>query len=206
MRRLTNCFAALAIVFAACGGGDDTAATPSTTQDTVTTTSVDTSTSSTTASSTTLAEEGMRLAQSCESADGFSISYPEDWDAVSGCGQFGPEPVDEPAPSTDERTGVVSAFIDPIPFEQVIEPTEGDRARREVTVDGRPAVRVEGEVAGESLYPRGTEYVRWLVDVSGDGNPATLFVDAYDLGDDIDFARTVDVLDAMAASIELDDR
>ena len=211
MRRLTTCFAALALVLAACGDDDDTAATSTTTEEPVTTTtSAETSTSSTsstspstTASSTTVAEDGVQLAGSCDSPDGFTISHPEDWGAVSDCGQFGPEPIDEPTPSTDERTGVVSAFIDPVPFEQVAEPTEGDRDRREATVDGRPAVRVEGQVAGESLYPEGTEYVRWLVDVTDGGAPATLFVDAYDLGFDVEFDEAVGVLDAMVESLEI---
>lgn len=213
MRRLTTCFAALALVLAACGDDDDTAATSSTTEDTVATTSVETSTSSTTsssstttASSTTVAEDGVQLAESCDSPDGFTISHPDDWGAVSDCGQFGPEPIGEPAPATDERTGVVSAFIDPVPFEQVAEPTEGDRDRREATVDGRPAVRVEGQVAGESLYPQGTEYVRWLVDVTDGGAPATLFVDAYDLGHDIEFDQAVRVLDAMVESLRISGR
>lgn len=210
MRRLTTCFAALALVLAACGDDDDTAATSSTTQETVATTSVETSTtltsSTSTASSTTEAEDGMQLAESCDSPDGFTISFPEDWGAVSDCGQFGPEPIDEPAPATDERTGVVSAFIDPVPFEQVAEPTEGDRDRREATVDGRPAVRVEGQVAGESLYPQGTEYVRWLVDVTDGGAPATLFVDAYDLGYDIELEQAVRVLDAMVDSVRISER
>ena len=215
MRRLTTCFAALALVLAACGDDDDTAGTASTTEDTVATTSAETSTSSsssssstssTSPSSTTRAEDGVQLAESCDSPDGFTISYPADWGAVNDCGQFGPEPIDEPAPATDERTGVVSAFIDPVPFEQVAAPTPGDRDRREATVDGRPAVRVEGQVTGEGLYPEGTEYVRWLVDVTDGGAPATLFVDAYDLGYDVELGEAVPVLDAMVESLRISGR
>lgn len=219
MRRLTTLFAALALVLAGCGDDDDTAATSSTTADEAVTTTEATSTSTseastsstsstTTSTSTATAPDDstVELAASCDSPDGFTISYPQDWGAVSDCGQFGPEPIDEPAPATDERTGVVSAFIDAVPYEQVAEPTEGDRDRREATVDGRPAVRVEGQVAGPSLYPEGTEYVRWLVDVTDGGSPATLFVDAYDLGFDVEFDRAVRVLDAMVASVDIDDR
>lgn len=214
MRRLTTCFAALALVLAGCGDDDTASDEAPTTTVSTTTTSVPSTSSTTTAStsststSTSAPSEGpaVELTESCESPDGFTIAHPGDWAAVSDCGQFGPEPVDEPEPATDERTGVVSAFIDPVPFEQVAEPTEGDRDRREETVDGREAVRVEGQVTGEGLYPEGTEYVRWLVDVTDGGAPATLFVDAYDLGYDIEFDRAVRVLDAMAGSLEISGR
>lgn len=211
MRRLTAWFAALALVLAACGDDDDTAATSSTTEVAVTTTSAESSTSSSSsalssATTTEAGQGGLQLAESCDSPDGFTISYPEDWGAVSDCGQFGPAPIDEPAPATDERTGVVSAFIDPVPFEQVAEPVDGDRDRREATVDGRPAVRVEGQVASESLYPQGTAYVRWLVDLTDGGAPATLFVDAYDLGYHIEFEQAVRVLDAMVESVRISGR
>jgi hypothetical protein len=186
MRRLTTCFAALALVLAGCGDDDDT-----TTADTT----------ATTVSTTTSAPEGgPELARTCTSPDGFAISYPDDWEAVSDCGQFGPAPLDEPTANSDDRTGVVSAFIDPVPFDQVSEPTDGDQARREATVDGRPAVRIE-TVVQEGLYPPGTEGVRWLVDLEGD---RTLFLAAYDLGLVDDFDRAVEVLDAMARSIDLD--
>jgi hypothetical protein len=218
MRRLILCFAALALVTAACGDDDDTASDPAATEEaasstsegptsttSTTSTSAPSATSTTSASSTT-PEETTTLAQSCDSPDGFTISHPEDWAAVSECGQFGPEPIDEPTPNTDERTGVVNAFIDPVAFEQVAEPTDGDRERREATVDGRPAIRVAGEQSGTGLYPEGTEYVRWIVDVSDGGGPATLFVDAYDLGYDIEFDRAVNVLDAMVQSLAISGR
>jgi hypothetical protein len=214
MRRLMLCFAALALLAGACGDDDDTGTGTTTTlgEEVTSTTADGTSTSTTTSTSapssttTTDGEGAASLEQTCESPDGFTISFPEDWDAVSDCGQFGPAPLDEPAPATDERAGVVSAFIDPVPFEQVAEPTEGDRDRREETVDGRTAVRVEGAQSGTGLYPEGTEYIRWLVDVSDGEGPATLFVDAYDLGYDIDFDRAVAVLDAMAETVEVAER
>ncbi|MFP5320272.1 MAG: hypothetical protein ACLGIC_00335 [Acidimicrobiia bacterium] len=206
MRRLTTCFAALAFVLAGCGDDDDTT-TADTTATTVstTTTSAPTTTSTsvaptTTEQTTTAPEGGPELAQTCTSPDGFAVSYPDDWEAVSDCGQFGPAPLDEPTPNSDDRTGVVSAFIDPVPFDQVSEPTDGDQARREATVDGRPAVRIE-TVVQEGLYPQGTEGVRWLVDLEDD---RTLFLDAYDLGLVDDFDRAVEVLDAMAQSVDLE--
>ena len=211
MQRLMLLFAALALLTAACGGDDDTATPASgesattTVDDTSTTSS--TATTTTTSTSTTSADgvDGVELEQSCQSPDGFTISYPSDWQAVSDCGQFGPAPLEEPEPSTDERTGVVSAFIDPVPFEQVAESTEADTAREETTIDGLPAVRVEGEQSGTGLYPEGTPYVRWMVDLSGVRGNATLFLDAYDLGDDIEFDEAVRVLDDMAQTVEITD-
>lgn len=212
MRRLMPCFAALALLVAACGDDDDTTmptsgeVTSTTGPETTTSSSVEaTTTSSSTTTSTTSEPDGdaASLEQTCESPDGFTISYPGDWEAVSDCGQFGPAPLDAPTPNTDERTGVVSAFIDPVAFEQVAEPTEGDVDRQETTVAGQPAVRVEGEQSGVGLYPEGTAYVRWLVDVSDvRGEDATLFVDAYDLGYDIDFDDAVQVLDEMVQTVE----
>tara|TARA_R100000306_G_C4367679_1_gene138448 strand:- start:338 stop:973 length:636 start_codon:yes stop_codon:yes gene_type:complete len=210
MRRLMLSFAALALLAGACGDDDDTPPAASgeastVTSETTSTTSSTTSTTSTTAPSTTTGVGDGELAQTCESPDGFTVSLPEDWEAVSDCGQFGPAPIDEPAPATDERTGVVSAFVDPVPFEQVAEPAPGDGAREETTIDGFPAIRVEGEQEAEGLYPEGTAYVRWMVDLSEVRGDATLFLDAYDLGYDIEFDEAVEALDAMAETVEVTD-
>jgi hypothetical protein len=213
MRRLMLSFAALALLAGACGDDDDTPPATSgegtaVTSETTSTTSSTTSTTTSTTTPTTTAGDGsdqVQLEQTCESPDGFTISYPGDWEAVSDCGQFGPAPLDEPAPATDERTGVVSAFVDPVPFEQVAEPVEGDDAREETTIDGFPAVRVEGEQEAEGLYPEGTSYVRWMVDLSEGRGDATLFLDAYDLGYYIDFDRAAEVLDDMVETVEVTD-
>ena len=206
MRRLTTCLAALALVLAGCGDDDDTAqtdTTAATSTSTTTSTTVAETTSSTTTSTTEPSDgDGDDLAQSCTSPDGFTVSYPEDWEAVSDCGQFGPAPVEEPTPSTDERTGAVMAFVDAVPYDQVSEPAAGDQAREETTVDGRTAVRIE-TVVQEGLYPEGTDGVRWLVDLGGD---RTLFLDAYDLGHVDDFGGAVEVLDQMARSVRIDEQ
>jgi hypothetical protein len=147
-------FGALALLAGACGDDDDPVttssgdATSTTTAEDTTTSTTSTTTTSTTTTSEGDDPDGVPLEQSYQSPDGFTISYPSDWEAVTDCGQFGPAPLDEPTPNTDERTGVVSAYIDPVPFEQVAEPTEADTAREETTIDGLPAVRVEGEQSG----------------------------------------------------------
>lgn len=96
MRLLMCCVAALALLAGACGDDDDSA----------------------TGTTTTLGEDTASLEQTCESPDGLTISFPGDWAAVNDCGQFGPAPLEEPAPATDARTGVVSAFIDAVAFER----------------------------------------------------------------------------------------
>ena len=204
MRRMTALLAALGLLLAACGDDDaaeDRAAS---------TTTEETTTSSAPSTSDPIPDDADRppldLTQSCTSPEGFSISYPERWDAVADCGQFGPAPVSEPAPSTDERPGVVSAFVDPVPFSEVSAPSAEERDRAVTTVDGLQAVRVEAVASGEGLYPAGTETVRWLVDLSvgaDDAEPGTLFIDAVDVQDDVDFADAILVLDAMARSIDV---
>lgn len=201
MRTVLVLFLALGLVAAACGSDDDTAGTTTTSEDqsdTTTTTAEETTT-------TAPAGDVPGLASSCTSPDGFSISYPDDWDAVSDCGQFGPAPVEEPAPGTDERPGVVSAFVDRVPFTEVAVPSEDETARATTSVDGLQAVRVTSTSSGAGLRPAGTEIVRWIVDLSigPDDDARTLFVDAVDVDDEVDFDRAVVVLDAMARSLDI---
>jgi hypothetical protein len=66
-------------------------------------------------------------------------------EAVSDCGQFGPAPLDEPAPATDERTGVVSAFVGPVAFDQVVQVLDARRSRLAV------ALAVAAVLAKESM-------------------------------------------------------
>ena len=205
MRRFTVLFAALGLLVAACGDNDTEAERSAST-----TTAETTTTSSGSSTSDPIPDDADRppldLTQTCTSPEGFTISYPEGWDAVSDCGQFGPAPVAEPAPSTDERPGVITAFVDPVPFNEVAESADGERNRATTTVDGLQAVRVEAVESGESLYPEGTETVRWMVDLSvgtDAARPETLFVDAVDVQDDVDFADATLALDAMARSLDI---
>lgn len=208
MSRLILCFAALVFVSAACG--DDDTSVPSSGETSVsssTTQATSTTTEPTSTSSTTAPADAVELTSSCQ-ADGFTIGYPGDWEAVSQCGQFGPVPLEEPTPDSDDRTGVVSAFVDPVPFDQVVAPTGEERSRATTTIDGRRAVRIETVTSGEGLYPEGIDAVRWVVDLSAgpEDEPRTLFVDAYDLFDDVDFDRATRVLDAMARSVDIEGR
>ncbi len=205
MRTLLTVFGALALVLAACSSDDD-AANATTTTSTATSSTSEPAISST--STSTPPEGGSsapELASSCTSPDGFTVRYPDDWDAVADCGQFGPAPVEEPAPASDERAGVVGAYVDQVAFGDVSTPDERETARASTTVDGLQAVRVRATTSGQGLYPAGADVVRWMVDLSTgtDDGAGTLFLDAIDVRDDVDFARAVVVLDAMARSLDV---
>ena len=62
-------------------------------------------------------------------------------------------------------------------------------------------MRVEGAQGEIGLYPEGTGYVRWLVDVDGE---RTLLLDAYDLELGVEFDDAVEVLDRMVETVDLD--
>lgn len=200
MRTLLSCLAVLTLAIAACSDDADDAATTTTTTSTTSTT--DPSTTSTTPPSGPVL---VPLEQSCQAPGGFSISYPADWDAVSDCGQFGPAPVEEPAPATDERPGVVSVYVDRVPFSEASGPVQGEQSRATTTVDGLQAVRVESESTGEGLYPAGTAAVTWMVDlaIGPDDGPGTLFLNAVDVLDDVDFEQAVATMDRMARTLEI---
>jgi hypothetical protein len=192
----------------AAGCSDDTASTSTTTASSATTSNSTTTTSTSdgsTTTPTTTSGPALELDQSCTSPDGFTIRYPRDWDAVSDCGQFGPAPLEEPEPATDERPGVVSAYVDPVAFGDVSAPGPGEQARALSVVDGFPAVRVTTEATGEGLYPRGTTSVTWMVDlaIGTDDGAGTLFVDAVNPANREDFDRIVTTLDAMVRGIDV---
>ncbi|MGY1844055.1 AMIN-like domain-containing (lipo)protein [Modestobacter sp. SYSU DS0875] len=148
------------------------------------------------------------LSQRCESPTGFAVSYPEGWAVNSGetapaCTRFAPEAFTVP-PGTDERMGALTASIEPVDVDRIAAPDpDRDLQRRETTVDGRPAVRVERESQGRGLWPEGirsTSYVIGLPD--GDDGPRTLVFDTVGLPQ-FDYARNVGILDRMAETLEI---
>lgn len=190
--------AAFALVVAGCG--DDDAAAPDGTSTTTSTSTTSTSSAPSTSSTTSTTGPGLALTQECVNPDGFRISYPESWSTVSDCGQFGPGRIKEPEPNTDERTGVVSAFIDLVPYEDVTRPRPGEVERTEADVAGRRAVRTRVVEDGRGLYPEGTLIVSWMVDAPAE--PGTLFVNAVSMLPGVDFDRAVEALDAMVRTVD----
>ncbi len=136
--------------------------------------------------------------------DGFVVHYPADWHTNSGevateCSYFNPEPFEVP-----EATEFFGAAIDirrePADLEAIAGEDPATRVveSEEVQVAGRPAVRRETEATGRALLPEGTRTYQYLVDVDGE----TLVLATHDL-DDHHFAQAREVLDDMAATLEL---
>jgi hypothetical protein len=108
---------------------------------------------------------------------GFAIGYPARWhtDAVAAhdsCEYFDPKPFDVPAqsdftgtalevdPDGEDYATVVDGLVDRR-FARVL-------ARRETTVLGRRAVRLETEGTGEGFEDPGVKITLWVVDRGGD--------------------------------------
>ena len=104
---------------------------------------------------------------------GYALGYPVDWyapalSAESQCTFLDPRPIQLPesndalgpalevAPAQQSFTAVVQGLVDER-FNKTLE-------RRDVTVDGRPAVEVISEATGAGLLDRGTESAHYVVD------------------------------------------
>ncbi|MCF6506984.1 hypothetical protein E9549_06130 [Blastococcus sp. MG754426] len=149
------------------------------------------------------------LAERCESPEGYAISYPESWEVnpgteVPACSFFSPDSFEVP-PATDARVAPISVRVEGIPFDRLVTTGRGEElSREELTIDGRPAVRVERVTAGEGLWPQGLPVTRVVVDLGADdGSPRALVADTVGLPR-FDYPRNVEVLDRMVASLGLD--
>lgn len=148
-----------------------------------------------------------RLGSSCTSPEGWTVGYPDDWavnagDVAPACTRFGPEPFEVLA-GTDARNAPVVLDLEPVAYGTAARPRSDERARRELTVDGRIAVRIE-RVTDVGLYPAGTPITSYVVDLGAGGDgPRTLVATAVGLPP-FDHAADVAVLDAMVASLDLD--
>lgn len=222
MRLLIATLASLLALVAACDAQETaetteppgTATTIITTTTTTTTTTASTSTSTTAAPTTsttaTTVPDGAAVEPTarCDSPEGYSISYPEEWatnsgDVVPRCGQFHPEPFDL-TPGTDERVAAITAFIDPVPFSEVAASDRVEDGERATTaIDGLQAVRLEYEVTEDALWPIGTPITLYAVDVSTEDEDRTLILDTVGLSQ-FDYERNQLVLDRMARTLDID--
>jgi hypothetical protein len=176
--------AVLAVLAAGCAADGDTAAT--------------------TAPAETGAAEA--TAQRCTNdEDGFSVAFPASWHTNAGevaaaCSFFHPDEFEVP-----ERTETLGVAIlisrEPVAFEAVAgeQPGRRDVTRDELTVAGRPAVRLEYVATADGLLPEGTPVYEVLVDLDG----STLIAATQGL-DDLDFEANKDVLDLMVESLRID--
>ena len=206
--RMASVALAAAIALAGCGGDDD-ASTPATSTSTPTTAAATTPSSSTT--STTTGDEGVELTQSCthdERSVRVTVRYPRGWhvndqQGVPPCSAFDPDPVELRAGSEFARTLAVVLRVEPISLDAVATGT-GLRVEteRRLTVDGRPAARQEVVSTGEGLDPAGVRSTRYVIDGGAD---RSILATTYDVEGN-DFERSVEVLDAMTAALEVQPR
>lgn len=210
MRRGAAVLAALALVIGACAGstGPSPATTTTTNASTSPTTTTLESTTSTTTNPTTTTSPDRTTAlgespASCSGPAGYTVSYPSDWWANDGsvtdeCGLFGPQPVDL-QPATDV-TAPINLFVDPVEFRVAAAPSDSsiELDRAVTTIDGARAVRLVRETE-EGLLPAGTESTTYVVEFASD---RTMFLSTSDL-DAYDYERNVELVDAMARTLDL---
>lgn len=181
-------FAAVAVLLlASCGEEDEGAGGPATTSPTT---------------ATTVADGAVSLTQACE-ADRYRVDYPSGWSTNSGevvprCRFFHPEPFTVPE-ATEVVDRAVMIDIEPTPFSRMVEstagPTEEVIDRRELSVSGRQALRVETR-STDGLLPEGTPSLRYMVDL----DDTTLVAVTYGV-EGLDHERNRTVLDAMVDTL-----
>lgn len=146
------------------------------------------------------------LASSCEGGDGtYTIGYPEGWHTNPGdvgppCERFDTQPIELEAQTGGAPEQPVVVQLLPVAFDRASDPAPAARetSRTETTVAGRDAVVVEWTSTGDAAMPAGVRSYRYFIDLDGQ----TLMVAAFDL-DDRPFDTHVEVVDAMAGSLQL---
>ncbi|MPZ98692.1 MAG: hypothetical protein GEU80_04995 [Dehalococcoidia bacterium] len=150
---------------------------------------------------------GPDLSAECTNPDaGYTVSYPGAWHTNTGevvpeCGLFHPAPF-QVMPATEVFVAV-SIGVEPISFAAAVEGASGEFAdlisQQSATVADHAAVRVETRSTGGGLLEAGVLRTQYYVDL---GNSQTLVAAATQL-QGLNFSQTVAVLDAMAASLSL---
>lgn len=192
-----------------------TASSAATTGAPETTGSASTPTSSPTPAPTATTAEPtstVTLDQRCQGPAGFSVARPVDWftneePAPGPCAWFGPAPVEVPSvPGGDVLAPVGLSVQDGVDVATASAPDPGVETvtdRRETTVDGRRAFRLESTTVDAGVFPAGTRTVYWAVELPPDGDvPRTLLATAFPCCG-VELADAAQVLDAMVASLEL---
>jgi hypothetical protein len=145
-----------------------------------------------------------RTTECVDRAEGYAVRYPAGWHAYTGeilgpCSLFDPEPIDVPPASEFPLDIAIMIGFEPVPFATLAGDVPGRRelSREEATVDGRRAVRIEGETTGEGLHDRGIRSYEYLVDL-GD---TTMVASTYGVGS-LPLERKRRILDAMMATFD----
>jgi hypothetical protein len=204
-RRTAALLLLVALAAGACGTDDGDEVPASATVTTAVATTVATGDGEeTTTSSTAVAAAH----QTCRNdADAYTARYPRDWHVndpdpdLGACRFFHPKPFTVPKQTEATEIAIsISAERAEVDEAAPREDTEFERVRKreDRTVDGRPAVRLKTEATGQGLYDAGTREVRWVVDRGED-----ILILTTTSAADADFAESVEVLDGIAASLDV---
>lgn len=134
----------------------------------------------------------------------YTVTFPADWHVaaqpdIEACSFFDPEPLAlEPATEADRVAIRLDVLTEPFEQAHRMVAGDGEQTAREELVGGRQAARFEGETDGEGMLPPGLATTTWIVDLGS----RTLLLTTDEAGAD-DYAAAVDVLDAMARSVEV---
>jgi hypothetical protein len=145
-----------------------------------------------------------RTAECVNRAEGYAVEYPAAWhvnteEIFGPCSLFDPDPIEVPPASELPLEIAIQIGFEPVPFATLTGDVLGRRnlSRERTTVDGREAMRIEGETTGEGLHDRGIRSYQYFVDL-GD---TTLVASTYDVGS-LPFERKRSILDAMMATFD----
>jgi hypothetical protein len=143
--------------------------------------------------------------QCANQLDGYTVAYPAEWhvnpaEFLAPCSLFDPQPIAVPRDSEVPIEIAVMVGVQPMPFEELTGDVLGRRtlSRQATTIDGRPAMRIDGETTGDGLHSPGIRSYAYFVDL-GD---RTLIAATHDVGP-VSFERKRDVLDAIIQSATL---
>jgi hypothetical protein len=136
--------------------------------------------------------------------EGFTVRYPATWrvageEMLGACALFDPDPIEVPRDSEVPIDIAIHIGFEPVPFATLVGDVLGRRilSREPATVDGREAMRIEGETTGEGLHDRGIRTYEYFVDL-GD---TTMVASTYDVGA-LPLDRKRRILDAMMATLD----
>jgi hypothetical protein len=137
---------------------------------------------------------------------GYAVRYPAGWhvntgDVVAPCSLFDPGPIEVPRDSEIPVSIAVMIGVEPVAFATLTGDVLGRRevSRQSLMVQGREAMRIDGESTGEGLYDRGIRSYEYFVAL-GD---STLTAATYGVGS-LPLERKRLILDAMMETLEFD--
>lgn len=133
---------------------------------------------------------GQLWPNSCENPLGFTIAYPEGWDAneeplPEPCVWFSPDLVEAPPEATDALIAPITVRVqEGVDLARATDPdptTETVTDRRETTVDGHRAVRIEATFVGGGAFAEDPRTAYWVVELppGPDGTPRALVAQAF---------------------------